>query len=134
MNNEITRQAPRIRVSAREVSTRLGAAIVATAEYCAYSTAEQSYQNDVQARELLARYEDAQRTIQLSRQLGSDTREEAQRMEDLQRAIEANQTLKNYFSAQEELVTLLRELNEFLSERLNLDFAGLTKPRSGCCS
>jgi len=133
MNNEITQQEHPATISPAEVGTKLGAAIVATAEYGAFRTAERSYQNDTQARQLLGQFQDAQQTLQLMRQLGSDTTEAAQRLENLQQAIEANQTLKSYFNAQEELVTLLRELNEFISERLNLDFAGLTKPKSGCC-
>lgn len=133
MNTEITQHEPTVTMTPGEAGTKLGAAIAATAEYQAFSTAEQCYQNDPQARQLLGQYQDAQQTLQLMRQLGSDTAEEAQQLEKLGQEIEANGTLKEYFNAQEKLVALLRELNEFISERLNLDFAGLTKPKSGCC-
>lgn len=111
----------------------LGAAIIATAEYRAFVEAKRRYEDDTQARELLGRYQESQRMAQLMRQLASDTTQEAQSLAELKQTIEANHTLMDYFDAQEKLIALLRALNEFISERLNLKFAELTKPKTGCC-
>ena len=116
-----------------DVASKLGDAIVATAEYQAFNAAEQHYQNDSQARELLGQFQEEQRTVQLMQQLRTATAEDAQRLEDLQKNVEANETLAACFDAQEKLVALLRELNEFISGQLNMDFAELTKPQRGCC-
>jgi cell fate (sporulation/competence/biofilm development) regulator YlbF (YheA/YmcA/DUF963 family) len=116
-----------------DVASKLGDAIVAAAEYQAFNAAEQHYQNDSQARELLGQFQEEQRTVQLMQQLRTATAEDAQRLEDLQKNVEANETLAAYFDAQEKLVALLRELNEFISGQLNMDFAELTKPQRGCC-
>jgi cell fate (sporulation/competence/biofilm development) regulator YlbF (YheA/YmcA/DUF963 family) len=119
--------------SLTDVAAKLGVAVVATAEYQALNAAEKRYQIDTQARELFGRFQEQQRTVQLMQQLGKATPEEMQHMEELQKNIETNETLTGYFDAQEKLVALLRELNEFISSKLNMDFAELTKPQRGCC-
>lgn len=133
MIHETQRQAAQPATSLSEVGKNLGAAIVATVEYLAFAEAEQRFRNDAQAQELLGQYQEAQQTVQLMRQLRNDGTEEARRLEVLQRTLEANKTLTSYFGTQEKLIALLRELNEFISERLTVDFAGLTKRRTGCC-
>ena len=115
------------------VANKLGSAIVDTMEYQTYHAAEQCFQSDPQAQELLKKHEETRQSLQLMWQLKSSTEEEMQKLRELKKLIEANQTLKEYFNAQEKLVSMLRELNEFISERLNLDFSGLTKPQRGCC-
>jgi cell fate (sporulation/competence/biofilm development) regulator YlbF (YheA/YmcA/DUF963 family) len=117
----------------RDVVVKLGSAIVETMEYQAYNAAERRFQNDPQAQILLKEHEDAQQSLQLMWQLKSSTEEEMQKLKNIKKLIEANQTLTEYFDAQDKLVPLLRELNEFISKRLNLDFSGLTKPQRGCC-
>ena len=117
----------------KDVATKLGSAVVATAEFQAFNVAEQRYQNDTLAKDLVGRFEEQQRTVQLMQQLGKTTPQETQRLEELQKSIGTNETLSGYFDAQEKLITLLRELNESISEKLNMDFAALTKPQRGCC-
>ncbi|MCX6122315.1 MAG: YlbF family regulator [Ignavibacteriales bacterium] len=125
----------------KEVSTidinnaalKLGNAIVETAEYQAYSDAEKRFQNDLQAQALLKKHEEAQQALQLMWRLKSSTEEAMQQVRQIKKLIESNQTLTAYFAAQENLVPLLRELNEFISEKLNMDFSGLSKPQRGCC-
>ena len=129
MNQKTETQIESSTVNLGEVASKLGVAVVAAAEYQAFNTAERRYRNDPQARELLAQFQEEQWTQQLGKAATDDT----QRLEGLQKNIEANQTLATYFEAQEKLVVLLRELNEFISGKLNLDFAGLTKPQRGCC-
>jgi cell fate (sporulation/competence/biofilm development) regulator YlbF (YheA/YmcA/DUF963 family) len=133
MMHESQRQTADPSISLCEVGEKLGAAIVATAEYQAFAEADRRFRRDAQARELLGKYQEAQQTVQLMQQLRNDGTEEARRLEDLQKTLEANKTLTSYFDAQQKLVALLTELNQFISERLNVDFAGLTKPRTGCC-
>ena len=116
-----------------DVASKLGIAVVATAEYHAFNAAERRYRNDPQARELLGRFQEEQRTVQLMEQLGKAAAEDTQRLEGLKKEIDANETLAGHFDAQEKLVALLRELNEFISGQLNMDFAALTKPQRGCC-
>ena len=120
-------------ISLEEVAGKLGVAVVATAEYRALNAAEKRYQNDIQARELYGRFREQQRTVQLMQQLGKATPEDMEHLENLQKDIETNETLAGYFDAQEKLVALLRDLNEFISSRLNMDFAALSKPQRGCC-
>lgn len=120
-------------MSLEEVAGKLGVAVVATAEYRALNAAEKRYQNDTQARELFGRFQEQQRTVQLMQQLGKATPEDMEHLENLQKDIETNETLAGYFDAQEKLVALLRDLNEFISSRLNMDFAALSKPQRGCC-
>ena len=117
----------------RDIAANLGVSIVATSKYQAFHKADQQFQNDPQAQDLLRQYKESQQMLKLMRQMGSNTIEETHHMEDLQEVIDANRTLMNYSQAQEQLIALLRELNEFISARLDLDFSGLTKPQRGCC-
>ncbi len=133
MSQETQRQKVDSTVSFGEIGERLGAAIAATAEYRSFAEAHRDYRTDPQARQLLGQYQDTLRTVQLMQQLGNDTTAETRELEDLKKALDANQTLRRYFETQESLTTLLGEVNEFISERLGVDFAGLTKPRTGCC-
>ena len=133
MTHENQRETNNPTVSLSEVGKKLGVAIVATAEYQEFTEAERRYQDDGHARQLLGQYQEARQTVQLMQQLRSDATQEARRLEDLQKTLESNQTLTRYIDTQEKLIALLRELNELISERLNLDFAGLTKPKTGCC-
>jgi len=133
MIHEAQSHATKPTVSLSDVGKKLGAAIAATPQYRAFPEAKQCYEGDANARELLGQYQSAQRTVQLIQQLRSDGAEEARKLEDLQKNIEANQTLAAYFDAQKKLIALLRELNEFISGQLNLDFAELAKPPRGCC-
>ncbi len=133
MTHETPGQADSRVINPTNIGKLLGATIVATTEYQAFTQAEHRYRNDTQAQELLQEYQDAQRAVQLMQHLGNDGAEETRKLEDLQKTLEANQTLMGYFDTQEKLIALLRELNESISERLNLDFAGVTKPKSGCC-
>jgi cell fate (sporulation/competence/biofilm development) regulator YlbF (YheA/YmcA/DUF963 family) len=120
-------------VNLGEVASKLGVAIVATTEYQAFNTAQRRYRNDSEAQELLKQYQEAQRTTQLMQQLGNTGADHTQRLEEMENQINANRTLSAYFETQEKLVVLLRELDEFVSGKLNLEFAGLTKPQRGCC-
>lgn len=133
MTHETERHRTKPTISLTEVGNKLGAAIVGTAEYQAFTEAERRYRDDTQAQELFGQYQEAQQTVQLMQQLRSDATQEARSLEDLRETLQSNQTLTSYFDTQNKLIALLRELNEFISERLNLDFAGLTKPKAGCC-
>jgi cell fate (sporulation/competence/biofilm development) regulator YlbF (YheA/YmcA/DUF963 family) len=119
--------------SLKEIAAKLGRAVVATAEYQAFNVAEKRFQNDSQAQELYGKYQEAQQSLQLMWQMRASTTEEMQQLSELRKLVEANETLAVYFSAQEKLIPLLRELNEYISKRLNLDFSGLTRPQRGCC-
>ena len=133
MMHDTQRQTENTTMNFSEIGKKLGAAIVATAEYKAFSEAELRYRSNTQARELLKQYQEAQQTVQLMRHLSSDATQEEMRLDELQRSLDENQIISGYANAEKALLALLRELNVFISERLNLDFAGLTKPKTGCC-
>lgn len=120
-------------MGAGELGKMLGRTITSTPEYRAFAEAERRYQEDAQARELFGQYQEAQRTVQWMRHIAGDHTQEVKKLEKLEAALDANQTITGYFDTEEKLVALLKELNEFISERLGLDFAGVTKPKSGCC-
>ena len=65
---------------------------------------------------------------------GNDVFADYQKTEEKKNEVMQNETLKNYFDSQESLTNLYKEINEYISGKLNFNFASLAKPASSCCS
>jgi len=116
-----------------EASKRLARAVAESTQFQKYEEAKQRMRRDVSAQHLLFEYQQAQQIFQMRQSWGGVSGEVANRIVELQEQVFSNPTLKDYFQAQEDLVQMLMELNEFLSEKLGFDFANLAKPAGGCC-
>lgn len=116
-----------------DVSRKLARAIGESAHFQRYEKITERMRADQEAERLLAEFQEAQQTLQMQQSWGGASEEDFRRLEQLRGQLFSNQTLKEYFQAQEDLVRMLKELNVFMSERLGFDFANLTKPAGGCC-
>lgn len=116
-----------------EASKRFARSIVASRQFRRFEEASKRLRADSNALQLLAEFQQAQQMFQMTQSWGGASVEEAERMEQSRQELLANPTLKEYFDAQEGIVTTLRELNAHMAEKLGFDFAGLANPAGGCC-
>ena len=116
-----------------EVSRKLALAIGESAPFRKYEETTENLRADKEAQRLLSEFQKAQQNLQMMQSWGGATDKDFEQFEKLQTQLFANPILKEYFKAQEDLVTKLKELNVFISEKLGFDFANLTKPAGGCC-
>ena len=112
----------------------LAGAIAETAAYREFEQASSALRNDEQARQLLQQFQQAQQFAQMSGGWGGANAANQQReFQQLEQQVINNPTLSRLFKAQEQMIAMLKELNEYMTERLGFDFAELTKPAGGCC-
>ena len=107
------------------------AGVAETAEYKEYEAAAAAFRNNEEARTLLRRFQTA--TAQRRSMLGGGGNGDEQDLDTLRAEVTANPVLARYFASQEELVNKLKEIDQYMTERLGFDFAELTKPAGGCC-
>lgn len=100
--------------------------------YKEFEQANELLEKDPEARDLLSQFEVAQQMAQMSASWGGENQNE-QNLAELQDKIARHTTLARFFKAQESLVGALKELDEYMTERLGFDFAEMTKPAGGCC-
>ncbi len=111
---------------------KLAEAVAQTNAYKEFEQANEVLEKDAEARDLLSQFEVAQQMAQMSASWGGASQNE-QNLAELQDKIARHTTLARYFKAQESMVAELKQLDEYMTERLGFDFAEMTKPAGGCC-
>lgn len=102
-------------------------AIVECTEYRTFMECNEELDKNLEARELLERYQQNQRDLQWS---GYDATL-LDELKDLQRRVKSDETLTNFFNSQAALVDLLKRTNDRISEKIGQPFA--QKRQGGCC-
>ncbi|WP_138005567.1 halo-CC-star protein HcsL [Halalkalirubrum salinum] len=94
--------------------------------YQQFMAANQQLENDDEAMELLNEYRQKQRQMQMNfdQSLMED-------LQEIQNEMSENKTIQQHKAAQTELVELLQETNDVISEPLGMEFAQSTG--GGCC-
>ncbi len=116
-----------------EAAQKFGRAIGESNVYKNFEAAHQSLRGDQEAQQLLQQYQQSQQQLQMMQSWGGAQQEDIQRLEDMRNRMMENETLKKFISAQDELVAQMKELNQFMTDKLGFDFADMTKPAGGCC-
>lgn len=116
-----------------DASIRFAHAIGKSAQFQRFEEISEKLRKDQEAQRLFSEFQEAQQMFQMAQSWGRSSDKEFERLEQLKNQLFTNSTLKEYFEAQEDLVRMLKELNDFMSEKLGFDFANLTKPAGGCC-
>ena len=117
-----------------DVSKMLARAIGESTQLQKYEKATENMQANPEAKRRLSEFREAQQKLQMVKQWGGASEKDFTHLEKLQEQLLSNPDLKKYFQAQENLVSMLKELNVLISEKLGYDFANLAKPSIGCCS
>ncbi len=116
-----------------EAARKFGRTIGESNVYKNFEAAHQSLRGDQEAQQLLQQYQQSQQQLQMMQSWGGAQQDDIQRPEDMRKQMMENKTLKEFFEAQDELVAQLKELNQFMTDKLGFDFADMTKPAGGCC-
>jgi len=116
-----------------EVSKKLARAIGESMPFRKYEKATEHLRADQEAQRLLSEFQKAQQNLRMMQSWGGATEKDLEQFDKQQEKLFSNPTLREYFKSQEDLVSMLKELNVFISEKLGFDFANLTKPAGGCC-
>lgn len=102
-------------------------AIVDCREYRTFMECNEELEKNLEARDLLERYQRKQTELQGSGYDASLLDE----LKDLQMRVKSDETLTNFFNSQAVLVALLKRTNDRISEKIGQPFA--QKRQGGCC-
>jgi len=119
--------------AAREAAQALAREVADSAIYKEFEAAAVAFREDAEAQKLFREYQSAQRETQMMRSWGDSDKGSEDRFQRIEKKLIAHSTHKRYMAAQEGLLILLKDLNDYLTEKLGFDFADLTKPAGGCC-
>jgi len=114
-------------------SKELGAAIVNSAEFNGYVNARKNFVSNDEAKKILLSYSQMVRKLNESNN-GTSSNNIIEELDQKKKQMYENSILKAYFNAEEELVKLFKELNLYISTKLNFDFASFSKSQNSCCS
>ena len=98
-----------------------------------YKEAERNLQADKTAMQLLTDLSGLQQQIRSQQHNGSLSESDINRLRELQLSISTNDAIMKYNLAKQMAESLLKEVNQEISQLLGIDFASLTRRSGGCC-
>jgi cell fate (sporulation/competence/biofilm development) regulator YlbF (YheA/YmcA/DUF963 family) len=117
-------------VSVDELATELGEAISQLPIYQRYVEAKAKVENDADAQRAIEEFEQLREEFQMARQTGRATQEDLRQVQEAQEELHEIPTMSEYLEVQNELELRLQEINEIVSDELNVDFG---QKAGGCC-
>jgi cell fate (sporulation/competence/biofilm development) regulator YlbF (YheA/YmcA/DUF963 family) len=134
MSEETIQITQQVKEKLFEACSSLGKVIIDSQENKSFINAREKFRQDEEAKLILRDYNQTAQEYQSKAQYGGASEEEYKKVEEKNKLMLKNATLKNYFDSQEALINLCKEVNEYVSDKLNFNFASLAKPKSSCCS
>ena len=98
-----------------------------------YQEAERKLQADKTAMQLLTDISGLQQQIRSQQHNGSLSESDINRLRELQLSISTNDAIMKYNLAKQMAESLLKEVNQEISQLMGIDFASLTRRSGGCC-
>lgn len=117
-------------VSVDELATELGDAISQLPIYQRYVEAKAKVENDADAQRAIEEFEQLREEFQMARQTGRATQEDLRQVQEAQEELHEIPTMSEYLEVQNELELRLQEINEIVSDELDVDFG---QKAGGCC-
>lgn len=113
----------------------LGKAILNLEVYKNFINARDNFRVSDDAKEAGRQYNTILNDYQLKANYGGLTPDDEKKIEEARKKAMENKVLNDYYTSQGKLIEFYQELNAYLSEKLNFNFAGLARPQSagGCC-
>jgi cell fate (sporulation/competence/biofilm development) regulator YlbF (YheA/YmcA/DUF963 family) len=108
--------------------------LFAVPEVIEYNEALDKYENNEEMKSLTGRYNSLAAGFQQKQYDGTLTQEEITEMRSLVNSIRSHPLENEIQNKQALLVGILQECNDEISSVLNMDFAKIAAPSSGCCS
>lgn len=117
-------------VNVDELASELGEAISGLPVYQRYLKAKATVENDADAQRAIEEFEQLREEFQMARQTGRATQEDLRQVQEAQEDLHDIPTMSEYLEVQNELELRLQEINEIVSEQLDVDFG---QTAGGCC-
>jgi len=116
--------------SVDELATELGQRISELPVYQRYLESKAKVENDADAQRAIQEFEQLREEFQMARQTGRATQEDLRKVQEAQEDLHDIPTMSEYLEVQNELELRLQEVNELVSEQLDVDFG---EKAGGCC-
>jgi cell fate (sporulation/competence/biofilm development) regulator YlbF (YheA/YmcA/DUF963 family) len=113
-----------------ELATELGEAITDLPAYQDFLEAKQAVENDEELQEEIREFEQIREEFMMARQSGTATNDDLRELQQAQQELHEKPKMSDYLQAQSEIELKLQELNEIISEPLEVDFG---QKAGGCC-
>lgn len=108
--------------------------LFAVPEIIGYNEALDKYENNEEIQGLIEKYNSLSSEFQQKQYVGTLTQEEINEMRSLINSIRSHPLENEIQNKQALLAGILQECNDEISSVLNMDFAKIAAPSSGCCS
>lgn len=119
--------------AAMDAARSLGRALGESSVFKQFEAAHEAFQVDGVARRKLGEFQSRQQQLRMSAMWGGADPREEKRLEREWQSISAMPSLGGYLRAQQELMTLLREVTGKISEEIGVDYGAACSPAGGCC-
>ena len=116
-----------------EATSRLAENLAQSEPFLRYKAAEQRLHADQQAMQLLSELSAIQQKTRRQQISGAIAQNDLTQLRALQSVVGANEKIQDHLLTQELAIAFLREVNQAISQQLNVDFASLARRSSGCC-
>ncbi len=112
------------------LASQLGDAITDLPEYQQFLDAKEVVEANEEIQAEIREFEQVREEFMLARQAGEATRDDLRELQNAQEDLHSIPEMSDYLAAQSDLELRLQELNEFVSEPLEVDFG---QKAGGCC-
>lgn len=116
-----------------EAARLLAKGIAESAKFKEFEKMRDRLRADPEAQEMLKSLEMAEQKAQRAATWGGLSKNESKNLETLREETFKHPRILAFLNAQNGLVAELQELNQYMTEKLGIDFADMTKPQTGCC-
>ena len=113
-----------------ELARELGDAITDLPEYQRFLETKEVVEADEEIQAEIREFEQVREEFMLARQAGEATRDDLRELQNAQEELHSIPEMSDYLAAQSDLELRLQELNEIVSEPLEVDFG---QKAGGCC-
>lgn len=97
-----------------------------------FQTAQEKFNNDPEVSELYERFSRLAQEFQQKQATGSVTQEEIKTIKQLQQQINTHPITREYAQKQQELMVVLQDCNQTISEVTGFDFSATAAPAAAC--
>ena len=113
-----------------QLAAELGESIAQLPVYQEYLQAKAKVENDADAQRAIEEFEQLREEFQMARQTGQATQEDLRKVQEAQEELHDIASMSEYLEIQNELEGRLAQINDLVSEQLEVDFG---EKAGGCC-
>ena len=115
---------------ADELAAELGDAIAEMPVYEEFLEAKEAVESDEDLQQEIREFEQLRDEFMMARQTGDATNDDLRQLQSTQEELHSNPKMKAYLQAQSEIELKLQELDQLISEPLEIEFG---QKAGGCC-